>query len=134
MKYRRLIAAVLLPLTLLVSTGCSSATLVPVEDLRPVQGDELEPGEDATEAEAVLGLVTLSGEKVRFDDWVVPVGDTLHATVGGEPYTVALDQVDQVVVRRGVSTAGKVVVIVLFLAAVATAAALAAFSQSTLIF
>ena len=92
MKYRRLIAAVLLPLTFSLVTGCYSIQGIPPEDLRPAT--------PLRYAEAVKGIVTLSGREVRFDDPVEPLADTLHARVNGEPFTIALDQVDRVLVRR----------------------------------
>ena len=98
MKYRRLIAAVLLPATLSLVMGCmpTSTIKVPTSELKPAEGGH--------QAEAVRGVVTLSGEEVRFDDPVLPVADTLHTSVKGEPYSIALDQVDQVLVKRGDTT------------------------------
>ena len=92
MKSRRLIAAALLPATLCMVMGCYSTRRVQPHDLTPAKGNR--------EAEAVRGVLTLSGEEVQFDNPVLPVADTLHASVNGDPYEIALDQVDRVVVKR----------------------------------
>jgi hypothetical protein len=113
MKYRRLIAAALIPATLSLAMGCmpTSTFKVPTSELEPAEGER--------QAEAVRGVVTLSGEEVRFDDPVLPATDTLHATVKGEPYSIALNQVDKVMVKRKDTTklVLQVVTVVLVVAA-----------------
>ena len=118
MKYRLLIAALLLPATLSLVMGCTST-------LRRVPTDELVRAERGSEAEAVMGVVTLNGDRVPFDDWVVPVADTLHASVDGEPYTIALDQVDEVVVRRKDTATPTALAVVTLVVALVIVAALA---------
>jgi len=90
MKYRRLIAALLLPPTLFLVTGCTSNRAVPTADLKPPGTRNYAAGEE------VWGVITESGDEVRFDAPVRPVADTLYANVEGQPYRIALADADQV--------------------------------------
>jgi hypothetical protein len=92
MRFRRFIAAVLLPPTFSLVTGCYTNQRIPPDELRPETPLRF--------AEPVKGVVTPGGYEVLFDEPVEPQADTLHATVNGEPYVVALDQVDTVIVKR----------------------------------
>ena len=94
MKYRQVIAALVLPPTLLLVTGCTSNRAVPTADLKPPGTRYYKDGEE------VRGVITESGDEVQFDAPVRPVADTLHANVEGQPYTIALADVDQIIVKR----------------------------------
>ena len=70
-------------------TGCMSVKAVDLADVeRPV-------------TEEVYGVMTVAGEEVVFDEPSTDVrNDTIYATVDQRPYTIALDQVERVSLRR----------------------------------
>ncbi len=72
MMYRRLIAAMLLPLTLFLLTGCGSAGLAPTGDLGP--------------RTRVAGVGTQYGDRERPDELTVVEKDTLRAEIHGQPF------------------------------------------------
>jgi len=94
MKHRRVIAALVLPPMLLLVTGCTSNRAVLTADLKPPGTRYYKDGEE------VRGVITGSGDEVQFDAPVRPVADTLYANVEGRPYSIALADADQVIVKR----------------------------------
>ena len=130
MKYRRLIAALLLPPTLFLVTGCTSNRAVPTADLKPPGTRYYKDGEE------VRGVITESGDEVQFDEPVRPVADTLYASVEGQPYNIALLDADQVIVKRtdAGETIGLTIGVLVGIAAALGAAALIALASMDGIF
>ncbi|MGD2152058.1 MAG: hypothetical protein PVG79_02245 [Gemmatimonadales bacterium] len=87
--FKRAISTVLILLLLPQFTGCMSVYAVDLADVeRPV-------------AEEVYGVITDGGQRVDFDRASNDIrNDTIYATVGHSPYAIALDDVQQLRLRR----------------------------------
>jgi len=117
---QRPIARVLLPIFLVFSTGCTSVQRVPVAEVAP-------PTE-----ELLVGITTLAGSNIEFDSKSKPhelqwrldsdsagaigeygtiIGDTVYATVEGQPMMIPVDSVQRWWLRR--SNAGRTVLAVI---------------------
>ncbi|HEY7480731.1 MAG TPA: hypothetical protein VH680_09495 [Gemmatimonadales bacterium] len=96
---QRPLALVLLPLTLLSATGCTSVRRVPAVEAQP-------PTEDT-----IVGITTLAGAGFEFDDPGTIRADTVFATVAKRPVAIPVDSVQRWWLRR--TDAGKTVLGVL---------------------
>lgn len=87
--FRRAISIVLILVLLPQFTGCMSVYAIDLADVeRPV-------------AEGVYGVISEGGQRVDFDRPSTDIrNDTIYATVGHSPYAVALDDVQQLRLRR----------------------------------
>jgi len=114
MRYRRTISALLLPVTLLQLTGCTHKVWIGPEKLHP-------------EGEYIHGVQTILGEQVLFDKpKTVKRGNTVIAgRVDEELRRYSIEDVEQVRVQRGNTSATVGVFLVFVVAAAAVAALLA---------
>jgi hypothetical protein len=100
---QRPIALVLLPFSLLFSSGCTSVKEVPAVEAQP-------PTEDN-----IVGVTTLAGAGFEFDSSGTIRGDTVYATVAKRPRAIPVDSVQRWWLRR--TDAGKSVLAVIGVAA-----------------
>jgi hypothetical protein len=100
---QRPIALILLPLSLVLSTGCTSVRVVPAVEAQP-------PTEDT-----IAGVTTLAGLGYEFDSSGAIRGDTVYATVEKRPMAIPVDSVQRWWLRR--TDAGKSVLAVIGVAA-----------------
>ncbi len=100
---QRMISAVLLPLFLVYSTGCSSIRKVPAVEAAPPTQEHL------------AGVTTLDGTEVKFDERGTIDGDTVRARVHSQPFQIPVDSVQRWWLQR--SDAGKSALAVLGIAA-----------------
>jgi hypothetical protein len=111
MQYRRFIAAVLVPATLLLFTGCTKTVWVGPAELQP--------------KEKVKGVVTADGQRVELDPFTATLrGDTIYADKGEDAPRFALDEVSRVgVLRFDYVSSGAILLSVALVAVVVVAAA-----------
>ena len=92
---QRPIALMLLPFTLLVSTGCTSVHRVPPTEAEPPTQDKL------------VGVTTLAARDIKFDAAGIVRGDTVYAQVDKQPLAMPVDSVQRWWLQR--SDPGKTV-------------------------
>jgi hypothetical protein len=100
---QRPIALVLLPVTLVSSSGCRSTRRIPAVEAEPPTRDRL------------VGITTLAGREIKFDAAGSVRGDTVYASAKKRPLAVPVDSVQRWWLQR--SDAGKTVLAVLAVAA-----------------
>ena len=105
---RRAISTVLLPVMLMQLSGCTKTVWVGPDEIRP-------------ERDKIKAVRTIDGEKVSFDARPQPAveGDTIYASVGDQPYQVAIARIESASVKRA-NVAGQVVTSVLLIGLVLT--------------
>jgi hypothetical protein len=87
--FKRATSIVLMLVLLPQFTGCVSVQAVNLTDV-------LYPG-----SQEIYGVVTVDGQQVDFDEPSTDVrNDSIYATVGQNPYAIALDEVQQLRVER----------------------------------
>ncbi len=110
--FKRAISIVLMLVLLPQFTGCVS--------VRAFNLTDVELG-----SEQVYGVITVDGHRVDFDQPSTDVrNDTIYATVGQNPFAIALDEVQQLRLKRSDPTATLVFGLVLVAVAVAANAAI----------
>jgi len=85
---QRPIALILLPFSLLSSTGCTSVQQVPAVEAEPPTQDD------------IAGVTTLDGKGYDFDSWGAIHGDTVYAKVEKRPVAIPVDSVQRWWLRR----------------------------------
>lgn len=87
--FKRAVSVILILVLLPQFAGCTSVKAVDLTDVeRPA-------------SEKVYGVITVDGEWVHFDRPSTEVrNDTIYATVDESPYAIALDEVQQLRLRR----------------------------------
>ena len=90
------ITAVVLSIALMpYLTGCVKSPLVKRGSFVDMADVERPASED------ISGISTVDGDTIRFDKGSAEVSnDTIYASVNKEPYTIAFDQVNQLLVSR----------------------------------
>jgi len=92
-QVQRLVALLMLPLFVLQATGCTHVVKKPVAEVTPVAKDEL------------VGVTTLAGVGVKFDNSGTVQGDTVRATVHKVPFQIPADSVQRWWLRQSDPTA-----------------------------
>ena len=90
MSYPRIVSSILILPTFLFVSGCWSTFSVRPDDLAPasdVKGN-------------IKGVLTRKGEDISFDDPALIEGDSIRAEVDDQPYSIALEEVAVLKVRR----------------------------------
>jgi len=90
MSCKRIVATLMLPPTLWLVSGCYSTLSVRTDDLTPesdIKGN-------------IKGVLTRTGEDISFDESGFIEGDSVRAEVDDQPYSISLEEVAMLKVRR----------------------------------
>lgn len=106
--FKRAVSAVLILVLVPQLTGCTSVKSVNLTDVEPGSAE-------------VYGVITVDGQQVDFDEPTTDIrNDSIYATVDHRPYAIALDDVQQLRLKRS-DTGEAIVILIVFVAVVGAA-------------